>query len=74
MIENERRSPIALGWMWASRISSLGLAFAIPPLLGAWADHQLGSSPWGVLIGMALGFGTGMVRIMAIARTGTRNL
>lgn len=73
MDEDGGRSPVALGWAWASRISSLGLSFAIPPLLGAWIDQRLGSGPIGVLAGMVLGFVAGMARILAIARGGNES-
>lgn len=56
---------------WASRVSSVGFEFAVPPLLGALIDRWLGSSPVAILIGAVLGFSLGMMQILRIAREGT---
>lgn len=68
---DEPRSNLSEGMAWASRISSVGLEFAVPPLLGALLDRQLGTSPAALLIGAVLGFGIGMMTILKIAREGT---
>jgi F0F1-type ATP synthase assembly protein I len=57
---------------WASRISSVGLEFAVPPLLGALLDRWLSSSPVALLVGAVVGFGVGMMHILRIAREGTQ--
>jgi ATP synthase protein I len=68
----EPRSKLAVGLEWASRVTTVGLEFALPPLLGALLDRRLGSSPVGVLGGAVLGFSVGMVHLLAIAREGAR--
>jgi ATP synthase protein I len=57
--------------MWASRITSLGLEFALPALGGVYLDRRFDTRPWGTLIGSALGFALGMWHILKIAREGT---
>jgi F0F1-type ATP synthase assembly protein I len=58
--------------MWASRITTLGFEFALPPVAGYYLDERFRSGPWGVLIGSALGFALGIVHILRIAREGTK--
>ena len=69
---DEPRSSVAVGWEWASRVLTVGLEFALPPLLGARFDHSWATSPWGVLIGAVLGFAVGMWHLLQIAREGTQ--
>ena len=66
------RSPMSVGIEWASKISSLGFLFAIPPILGYVLDHKVGSAPVGLLVGMLLGFGGGMIYILRLARDSAR--
>lgn len=65
------RSPLSLGVAWAYRISSLGLEFFVPALLGYWIDNQLGSAPVGVLLGTVAGFTLGLTHLLQIAKRGT---
>jgi F0F1-type ATP synthase assembly protein I len=57
---------------WASRVTTVGLEFALPPLLGALLDRRLGTSPAALLVGAVLGFVVGIVHLLQIAREGTR--
>ena len=36
--------------------------------LGYAVDHRFGSEPWGVLVGLALGFGAFVLRLMRLGR------
>jgi F0F1-type ATP synthase assembly protein I len=54
--------------MWASRVTSIGLCFSLPALAGYAVDRWLGSSPIGVLAGALIGFLTGMLQVLALAR------
>ena len=56
---------------WATRVSAVGLEFALPPLMGVGVDRWLGTSPLGVLTGAVGGFAVGMMHILRIAREGT---
>jgi len=55
---------------WASRISTIGLEFALPPLIGVGVDRWLHCQPLGVIIGAILGFLVGMFHILKIAKEG----
>ena len=66
--EPEGRSSLSVGFEWASRISTVGLEFALPPLLGAYLDSKAHTSPLLTLIGVILGFAVGMFHILRIGR------
>jgi F0F1-type ATP synthase assembly protein I len=66
------QTPLSIGVAWASRITSLALEFVVPTLAGYWVDGKLGSRPWGILVGMVLGFTLGMLHLLQIARGGTK--
>ena len=53
---------------WASRVSTVGLEFALPPLGGAYLDSRAHTEPWLTLLGAFLGFAVGMFHILRIAR------
>ncbi len=69
---DEPRSNLSVGMAWASRITTVGLEFALPPLLGALVDHGIGTSPAALLIGAVLGFAVGMMHVLSFAREGSR--
>ena len=68
---DDPRSRLSVGMEWASRVTTVGLTFALPPLAGAFADRWLGTSPALVLLGAVAGFGVGMSQILRIAREAT---
>ena len=68
----ERRSALSVGMEWASRITTVGLEFALPPLAGAWLDRWWGTGPWATVVGAVLGFAVGMMHILRVAREGTK--
>ena len=72
MPEEPSRSPLAVGIMWASRATTIGLEFALPAVLGIFIDRWWGTRPAATLVGAVLGFAVGMVHLMRIAREGTR--
>jgi len=68
----ESRSVLAVGLEWASRVMTIGLEFALPPLLGSWLDRRWGTSPGLTVVGALLGFALGMMQILRIARPKAR--
>src|SRR5436305_1338956 len=69
---SQPRSPLSVGLGLASKISTLGFEFALPPLLGYFLDKRLGSAPAGLLVGMILGFTIGIMHILRFARDASR--
>lgn len=68
----EPRDPTSQGIYWASRITTVGLEFALPALGGFWLDGHWPLRPLGVILGAILGFAVGLVHLVRIARTGTQ--
>ncbi|MGP0068534.1 MAG: AtpZ/AtpI family protein [Isosphaeraceae bacterium] len=66
--QHQSRSPLALGIEWASRVTTIGLMFALPALLGYGADRWLHTTPAGTIAGAGLGFVAGMVQTMRMSR------
>jgi hypothetical protein len=64
----DQRSPLSIGIGWASRISTLGFEFSLPPIAGHLVDRWLGSNPVGTLVGMIIGFLVGMIHLLQIAK------
>lgn len=60
--------PMSTGIRWASRVSTVGLEFALPPVLGVYLDRLWKTAPLCTLIGAFLGFSVGMLQILGIAR------
>ena len=55
---------------WASRIIAISFEMVAPVLGGHWVDGWLGSSPWFLLVGFALGVTLATLqlkRIVAVA-------
>jgi ATP synthase protein I len=49
-----------------------GAAVIVGALLGYGVDHFLHTSPWGILIGLMLGFAAGLVNIVRVAQAYNR--
>jgi F0F1-type ATP synthase assembly protein I len=58
---------------WASRITTVGLEFALPPLAGVYLDRFWSLRPLATILGVLLGFGVGMLNILRIAREGKQS-
>jgi F0F1-type ATP synthase assembly protein I len=61
------RSALAVGLDWAARVTSIGLEFALPALLGVWVDRWLGTRPLATVLGTILGFCVGILQLVKIA-------
>jgi len=77
------RSPIAIAYSWASRITGVSLEMVIPGLLGLWLDSRLGTVCLFTLLGFAGGMSYGLWHLIRMTsplpdgdkegRTGERN-
>jgi len=63
----ESRSALSVGYYWCARVTSIGLEFAIPAMLGFYLDRWLNTSPWITVIGAFLGLGLGMSQVLRLA-------
>lgn len=66
--QQESQSPLALGIEWASRITTIGLMFALPAMLGYGVDSWLHTTPAGTIAGAGLGFAVGMLQTVRMSR------
>jgi F0F1-type ATP synthase assembly protein I len=72
--QDQHRTPLSMGMAWASRITGMGVSFALPPVAGHFADRWLGTRPALLIAGMFVGFAVGIVQLMKITRDSTRGL
>ena len=61
------RSGMGAGLRYASEFSA---AVIVGAFLGYLVDKFAGSGPWGLLIGLFLGFGTGVMNVVRAAKEG----
>jgi F0F1-type ATP synthase assembly protein I len=66
--EPEPRSAVALGFEWASKVSTVAVGFSLPAIIGFGIDRWSGSSPVATLAGVAVGFVSGLIQIMRLAQ------
>ena len=61
------RSGMGAGLKYASEFSA---AILVGAALGYFADKYIGSSPWGLLVGLILGLGAGVLNVIRAAKEG----
>ncbi len=66
---SHNQSPMSVAAHWVSVTSTISLEMALPGAFGYWLDGQLGTKPWLVIIGVVLGFVTGMVHLLQLVKT-----
>ena len=66
------RSPVARGYVLASRASSIGLQMVIPAGIGWWVDVKWKTTPWFTIVGVVLGFIVAMLEIVRLAKDSER--
>lgn len=59
------RGGMAIGMRMASEFAS---AIIVGVLLGIGVDHLFATAPWGLIVGLGLGFATGVVNLVRAAR------
>jgi hypothetical protein len=62
------RAPMAKAMDWVARITTAGLSFGLPPLLGYWVDQRFGLGFLLTLLGFGFGILAGGWQLMKIAR------
>lgn len=61
-------SPIAVAYMWATRVFTVTLMMVLPALAGGWADLSWGTAPGFTLLGAVIGLVGGVSHLLAITR------
>ena len=54
--------------MLAGRVMSVGIQMALPPAVGWWLDQRFATTPWLTLLGVALGFSSGLWELLKLAK------
>ena len=65
---SHNQSPMSIAARWVSIASTISLEMALPAAFGYWLDGQWGTKPWLVIIGAILGFITGMLHLLEVAK------
>jgi F0F1-type ATP synthase assembly protein I len=64
------RSPLALAYGWAVRITTISLEMVLPGLIGLWIDSRLGTLrvfPVFLVLGMIVGVTGGTIHVVRLA-------
>ncbi len=64
------RSPLALAMEWSSRITTVVSEMLAPPLVGYWLDRRLGTGFLLMVLGLVVGFATGLYSLVKLTRPG----
>jgi ATP synthase protein I len=64
------QSPASLAMRYGGEF---GAAIIVGALLGYGVDHFVHTSPWGLIAGVALGFGAGVVNVVRVAQSYSRS-
>jgi len=67
---SDDRSPWVLVSQWTSRLTSIALEMALPPLGGVWLDRKFGTVPVFMVVGMLVGFAVAMIHLFQMSRSG----
>ena len=70
--ETDTRSSVSIGIDWGTRVTAIGMEFALPALLGYGLDRWWGTSPWLTVVGAFLGLAIGMLQVFKLAATLSR--
>ncbi|MGI9456636.1 MAG: AtpZ/AtpI family protein [Aeoliella sp.] len=68
---NENRSPVAIAYLWASRVLTVSLEMVLPGLAGVWLDAKWDWAPVLTVLGFAGGLVLGVWHLLVM--TSERN-
>jgi F0F1-type ATP synthase assembly protein I len=66
--DRDGRHALARGYVLAGRVMSVGLQMALPAGGGWWLDQRFATTPWWTILGVVLGFSTGMLELLKLAK------
>jgi len=62
------RSPYAVGYEWSTRISTIALEMALPPVFGMWLDSRCGTLILFTVLGAMFGMTTALIHLIQIGK------
>jgi ATP synthase protein I len=63
----DSRSALSIGLDWGTRVTTIGIEFALPAVLGFGLDRWWNTIPWLTLAGAVLGLAMGMTHVFRLA-------
>jgi ATP synthase protein I len=63
----DSRSALSIGLDWGTRITTIGLEFALPAFIGFGLDRWWNTIPWMTVVGAFLGLAIGMTHVLRLA-------
>jgi len=63
------RPPLARAAEWTSRVTTISLEMVLPGLVGLWIDQKLGTKALFLVLGVILGFATGLWSLIRLSDT-----
>ena len=68
----DSRSALSVGYYWGTRVTTIGLEFALPAFLGFGLDRWWKTSPWITVIGAFSAWVSGMSQVLRLAGESSR--
>lgn len=69
---DDKRSPVAVGFEWASRVTAVSLEMVLPGIGGQWLDKRWGTN-FLALLGFAIGLSVGITHLLAMTKQAERS-
>lgn len=66
--QEEQLSPLAIGYMWSTRIISLSVEMGLIILAFYWLDSKCATAPLFIIFGSLLAIGVFIVQIVAMSK------
>ncbi|MDR3617874.1 MAG: AtpZ/AtpI family protein [Paludisphaera borealis] len=64
--DQDSRSSLSVGLDWSARVTTIGLEFCVPAVLGHVVDRWLSTAPWLTVLGALLGMAIGMLHVLRL--------
>lgn len=71
--ERQELSPLAVGYMWSARITTIGVEMGLIALAGDWLDRRFGTRPVFVLVGGVIALVVLFAHLLAIVQHGSES-
>jgi F0F1-type ATP synthase assembly protein I len=63
---------MAIAMQWVSHITTIAFEMVLPIVVGYWIDQRLGTKIVFTILGLFLGFSSGMWHLIKLAKTGIK--
>ncbi len=63
------RDPLARAVEWTSRVTTISFEMVLPGMVGFWIDQRLGTKAIFLVLGVVLGFATGLWHLIRLGKS-----